>query len=81
MLTAHQYRYREEYYRRVEQHQNEIRTIKHDLKNQLIANGAYLNSPEKERRRSSRTRLSTTFWTARNMTGLILVVEASFQEI
>lgn len=37
---------KEEYYKSIEKYQEEIRTIKHDLKNQLITIGAYINSPE-----------------------------------
>lgn len=40
LLREQDYRHREEYYRQVERHQQEIRMIKHDLTNQLISIGA-----------------------------------------
>lgn len=41
LLLQHKYEYREEYYRNLEKYQEEIRIIKHDLKNQLIRITAY----------------------------------------
>lgn len=38
-LLAQEYTHREEYYRQMEQHQIEIRRIRHDIKNQLLAIG------------------------------------------
>lgn len=41
MLLQQKYEYREEYYKNLEKYQEEIRIIKHDLKNQLIRISAY----------------------------------------
>lgn len=41
MLLQQKYEYRDEYYKNLEQYQEEIRIIKHDLKNQLIRISAY----------------------------------------
>lgn len=41
LLLQQTYEYREEYYRNLEKYQEEIRIIKHDLKNQLIRIAAY----------------------------------------
>lgn len=37
ILLAADYQHREEYYRELEEHQKEVRLIRHDLKNQLLA--------------------------------------------
>lgn len=47
LLISQKYEYREEYYKSIEQHQKEIRMIKHDLKNQLIRISAYNNQNAK----------------------------------
>ena len=41
-LQEQRHKMLEEYYRQMEIHQKEVRTIKHDLKNQLAALGAYI---------------------------------------
>jgi len=45
-LLKQEYEFKEEYYHNVEKHQEEIRTIKHDLKNQLITIGGYIESTD-----------------------------------
>jgi hypothetical protein len=48
MLLQQKYEYREEYYKNLEKYQEEIRIIKHDLKNQLIRISAYEASEAKK---------------------------------
>lgn len=48
MLLQQKYEYREEYYKNLEKYQEEIRIIKHDLKNQLIRISAYEDSEAKK---------------------------------
>lgn len=47
-LEAQRREIREEYYRDLETHQHEVRCIKHDLKNQLIALSAYAEEEDQE---------------------------------
>lgn len=43
-MMLQEYKYKEEYYQSVERYQKEIRSLKHDMKNQLITLQAYLGN-------------------------------------
>lgn len=45
-LNLEMYKNREDYYKKLERHQEEIRIIKHDFKNQLLAIEPYINEPK-----------------------------------
>lgn len=49
-LQQEEYRYKLEYYQELEQHQQEIRTIRHDMRNQLIGIVAAIPNQEKAER-------------------------------